>query len=315
MGTTELVVHVLRQVPLQLGSNGCAEGKSGLPGFVIWLATACLLAPLVGFASADSFDAIHHQETFKPYIARVYFDSKASDRSDAYFEILKDGHRVYLQKATQRGEQFFLGTMYKRDPDASLVRMGADITGDGQPDLVISEWLGGVKCCLSIHIFEIGPMFKKLATINAGFGATGPHFIKYSNASALAVQVYDWTFANWNADFADSPAPRVVFRFTDGEYRVAPDLMRMRAPSAEELTRRAAAVKTYAAGAEVGTWPDATVSPELWGTMLDLIYGGHPEMAWKFLDIAWPPQVHGKERFVRDFRNQLAKSKYWQSLK
>jgi hypothetical protein len=49
--------------------------------------------------------------------------------------------------------------------------------------------------------------------------------------------------------------------------------------------------------------------------MLDLIYGGHPEMAWKFLDVAWPPKVHGKERFARDFRNQLAKSKYWQARK
>lgn len=295
-----LVVHVAGQVPLHLGSNGCADGQRGLLGFLIWLAVAYLLAPLVGSASADSFDAIHYQETFKPYIARVYFDSKANDGSDAYFEILKDGGRVYLQKTAKKGERFFLGTMYKSDPDASLVKMGTDITGDGQPDVMISEWLGGANCCLVIHIFEIGPMFKKLATVDSGFGDAGPHFIEYSNARALAVQVYDWTFASWNADFADSPAPRVVLRFTDGEYRVATDLMHTRAPSAEELTRRAAAVKTYAAGAEVSVWPDGTLSPELWGTMLDLIYGGHREMAWEFLDIAWPPRVHGKERFHRD---------------
>jgi hypothetical protein len=301
-------------MPLRLGSNGCLDRQSGLLCFVIWLAIACLLAPLVGSTSADSFDAIHYQETFKPYIARVYFDSKAHDRSDAYFEILKDGRRVYLQKAEKKGERFFLGTMNKWDPDAALVKMGTDITGDGQPDLVISEWLGGVNCCLVIHIFEIGPMFKRLGAIDAGYGGAGPLFIKDSNARALAVQVYDRTFANWNAAFADSPAPRVVLRFTDGEYQVAPDLMHTRAPSAEELARRARDVKTYAPSAKGGAWPDVSVSPELWGTMLDLMYGGHPDTAWKFLDLAWPAEVHGRERFARDFRNQLAKSKYWQSL-
>src|SRR5215470_1997391 len=145
------------------------------------IAPACILALSTGLASAaSSFGAIHHQETFKPYIARVYFDSKANDRSDAYFEILKDGHSVYLEKAAQKGEKFFIGTMYERDPDAPLVKMGSDITGDEQPDLVISEWLGGANCCLIIHIFEIGPMFKKIGTIDAGFGNSGPHFVKTS---------------------------------------------------------------------------------------------------------------------------------------
>ena len=60
--------------------------------------------------------------------------------------------------------------MYKDDPDAGLVKMGIDITGNGQPDLVISEWSGYANCCLTFHIFEIGPTFKKLGTIDAEFG-------------------------------------------------------------------------------------------------------------------------------------------------
>ena len=59
----------------------------------------------------------------------------------------------------------------------ALVKMGMDITGDGQPDLVISEWLGGANCCLMFHIFEIGPTFRKLGTIDAEFGDSGPHFL------------------------------------------------------------------------------------------------------------------------------------------
>ena len=49
--------------------------------------------------------------------------------------------------------------------------------------------------------------------------------------------------------------------------------------------------------------------------MLDLIYTGHDEEAWKFLDDAWPPKVHGKDAFARDFRAQLAKSPYWPAVR
>ena len=60
----------------------------------------------------------------------------------------------------------------------------------------------------------------------------------------------------------------------------------MRAPAlnAGDLAARAAAVAKYAPSAKGGAWPHTKVSPQLWGTMLDLIYSGHEEGAWKFLD-------------------------------
>ncbi len=252
-----------------------------------------------------------------PYVARIYFDAKANDGSDSYFEILKSDKRVYLQKATRKGEKFFIGTMYKDDPDATLVKMGMDVTGDGQPNLVISEWLGGANCCLTLHIFELGPIFKKLGTIDAGYGDSGPHFLsppKDSKATDLSVQIHDWTFANWNTDFADSPAPKVILRYSDNAYRIASDLMRAPPTSPSDLATRASTVKNYPPSAKGGEWPRAQVSPDLWGTMLDLIYSGHAEEAWKFLDAAWPPKITGKEKFANDFRTQLSKSKYWPAV-
>jgi hypothetical protein len=281
------------------------------------------VALIAGFAAqayaANPVDVIPHQEvTDAPYIARVYFDTKAKDGSDAYFEILKDNKRVYVQKAKEKGEKFFIGTMYKDDPDAAMIKMGMDITGDGQPDLVISEWLGGANCCLLFNIFEIGPTFKKLGTIDAEFGDSGPHFVipaKDSKSTGLLIQIHDWTFANWNTDFADSPAPKVILHYTDNAYRVAPDLMRAPVLSANDLAVRTAEVKSFAPSAKGGTWPHAQVSPQLWATMLDLIYSGHSDDAWKFLDSAWPPKVQGKDVFARDFRAQLAKSPYWSAVK
>jgi hypothetical protein len=284
---------------------------------------ALALALLAGFAAPANGAAPvevtpHQEETVAPYVARVYFDAKAKDGSDSYFEILKDGKPVYVQKARRKGEKFFIGTMYKDDPDAAMIKMGMDITGAGQPNLVISEWLGGANCCLLFHIFEIGPTFKKIGTIDAEFGDSGPHFQhpdKDSKVTGLTIEIHDWTFANWNTDIADSPAPKVLLRFSDNAYRVAPDLMRsVPVLNANDLAVRAAAVKSYAPSAKGGAWPHAEVSPQLWETMLDLIYTGHADDAWKFLDDAWPPKVQGKDAFARDFRAQLAKSKYWPAV-
>jgi hypothetical protein len=284
------------------------------------VAMMAVSAPPARCAPSDASSTVtpHQEVTVLPYVARVYFDAKAKDGSDSYFEILKNDKRVYIQKARHKGEKFFIGTMYKDDPDAPLVKMGMDITGDGQPDLVISEWLGGANCCLLFQIFEIGSNFKKLGTIDAQFGDSGPHFIhpdKDSKSTGLAIQIRDWTFANWNTDFADSPAPKVMLRFSDNAYRVAPDLMRTPAPAAGDLSTSAASVRNYAPSAKGGAWPHAEISPDLWTTMLDLIYGGHADEAWKFLDKAWPPKVRGKEAFARDFSAQLARSRYWPAVK
>lgn len=254
----------------------------------------------------------HQEEIFKPYAARVFGDRTANDGSDAYFEVLKDGKRIYMQKAAGTGDKFFIGTMYQEDPDAALVKMGTDITGDGQPDLVVSEWSGYANCCLTLHIFELAPSFRELASIDAQFGDTGPHFIpdKTSKSKALVIQIHDWTFANWNTDFADSPAPTVFLRYSDGKYRVAPDLMRGQVLAAPSLESRADEVRNYAPSADGGSWGRTDVSPQLWATMLDLIYSGHDSAAWKFLDTAWPAKMQGKEAFASAFRAQLAKSPY-----
>jgi hypothetical protein len=260
----------------------------------------------------------HREQTASPYVVRVYFDQVAKDGSDAYYEILKDNKPVFRQKASFKGEQFFIGTMDDKDPDATLVKIGKDITGDGQPDVVISEWSGGANCCLTIHIFEIGSTFREIGTIAAKYGDTPPHFMhmddKDSKNAGVKIQVGDWTFANWHSDFADSPAPKVILRFSDGAYRVSPDLMRSPIPSVSDLDARAAEIRTHKNTSKNKSWPGADVSPTLWATMLDLIYTGHAGDAWKFLDRAWPPQIAGKDAFAHDFRAQLKRSPYWSAV-
>jgi hypothetical protein len=274
-----------------------------------WIA----LAPRVESASSRKVPLLQNSASFGGYVANTYFDP-ASNTKDAYFEILKDHKFLYRRQATENGEKFVIGMLYPDDPDAKLVAMGRDITGNGRPDLVISEWSGGANCCLTFHIFEIGKKFRNIAEIDAEFGDQGPHFVHLDQSRGLQIQIYDWTFANWHSDFADSPAPKVILRFSDGAYRVSPDLMRSPIPSVSDLDARVAAIRTHKNSSRNKSWPGADVSPILWATMLDLIYTGHAGDAWKFLDRAWPAQIGGKDEFARDFRAQLKRSPYWSAV-
>jgi len=269
----------------------------------------CMMAPVTVSAKPPP---LQKSASYGDYTAEVYFDP-SSNKRDAYFTILKNKKPVYRQQATENGERFVIGTLLDDDPDAALVTMGRDITGDGQPDLLISEWTGGANCCLILHIFEIGSSFRKIADIDAEFGDQGPHFVELSKGPGLQVQIYDWTFANWHSDFADSPAPKVILRYQDRKYRVAPDLMRTPSVDSKDLAEKTESVRV--AGKELhGSWPDAEVPPQLWGTMLDLMYSGHSDAARQFLDDAWPKQVGGKDAFRRDFDKQLRTSPYWKQL-
>jgi hypothetical protein len=278
-----------------------------VPSVTIWMASLALAG------SSKQGPPLQDSAGYGSYIAKTYFDA-ASASNDAYFEILKGTRTIYRHQAAENSERFVIGTLYKDDPDSKLVAMGRDITGDGVPGLVVSEWSGGANCCLTLHIFEIGTHFRKIADIDAEFGDQGPHFMHLGQLPGLQVQIYDWTFANWHSAFADSPAPKVILQYTDGTYRVSPRLMRTPQVNLKELDARLQKIKSDAQTSHDSSWPYADVSSRLWGTMLDLIYSGHRRRAWQFLDEVWPQNIGGKEVFRKDFSDQLKKSPYWKSI-
>ena len=274
---------------------------------MIWMASP---APA---RSTNQGPPLQESASYASYIAKTYFEP-ASNSKDAYFEILKSNRTIYRKRATENGERFVIGTLYKDDPDAKLVAMGRDITGNGSPNLLVSEWTGGANCCLTFHLFEIGKHFRKIGEIDAEFGDQGPHFVDLDQGRGLQVQLYDWTFANWHSDFADSPAPKVTLQYTDGGYRISPRLMRTPHVDQKDLDSKLRKIRSEAEGSQSGSWPEANVSSVLWGTMLDLIYSGHQSRAWQFLEEAWPQNIRGEEIFRKDFSEQLKKSPFWKSI-
>jgi hypothetical protein len=48
--------------------------------------------------------------------------------------------------------------------------------------------------------------------------------------------------------------------------------------------------------------------------MLDLIYSGEREEAWKIFNESWPDYINGKKEFLSEFQERLSTSQYWSEI-
>jgi hypothetical protein len=242
---------------------------------------------------------------FADYVVRTYRDPNPY----GCFEILRQGKQVYAEIGFvyQIGGSYELALSGKTE---LLTPIGTDVTGLGVPDVVVGEWTGGAHCCFVSHVFELGPQaLRKVATIDSQ-DSDGAHFEDVDHDGRLEFLTNDWTFAYWRASFADSPAPDVVLHFRAGRFRVALDFMRKPAPSLADLQSRATAL------ASDEQWKADSPDPpsDLWKEMLDLIYTGNAQLAWRFINMAWPGQKPGKAEFLKEFKAKLQESPYWKDL-
>ena len=250
------------------------------------------------------------EHPFQTYTIRIYWDTTGLFGNGGSFEILQHGRRVY----GKRGWKFWIGS--PGDEKASMTPIGRNITGNGVPNLVISEFSGGAHCCVNTFIFEIGKRFREIAKLGGEADhSSDARFTDADGDGILEFVTYDWTFAYWRTGFSDSPAPQVILRYRNGTYQVAADLMRKPALGPMELATRARKIRQERWG-EFCLVPMGLRCPpsSLWGTMLELLYTGHTALAWQFFEMAWPLDIQGKDKFLTDFRTQLTESSYWPAV-
>ena len=241
------------------------------------------------------------EQSYRGYVARTYRDE---DKGFGYVVILHNGKVVHFNQ----NYRYYLGHVGASAEFDSLITMGKNITGNGIPNLVISEWSGGAHCCTTYDVFELGEAFRHIATIDAGHGEMS-HFEKRNGVKGLVFVTFERVFANWRTSSADSPSPKVILRYCDNEYRLADNLMRKPLPSPGELQKMAQAIR------KEQVWKSNTAPPVLWEKMLDLIYSGNSSSAYRLFDMAWHVGTPGKDKFRHEFVKQLEESQYWPQIK
>ncbi len=235
------------------------------------------------------------------------------------------------------GDHFFLpppAPQSTDEPDFALPPAGADVTGQGRPDVVVQFWSGGVHCCYTYLVFELGPTPGRIALVDTvatqdsparftagsvgrqpggasngsvgrqpgGVGSVGrqPGGVGSVGRQPGGVSITDMTFAYWNASFGASPRPPVVMTWRDGRFRADADRMRRPPPTDAEFAALVDRLKA----------PEIQ-PPERWDAALGLIYTGHADLGWHLLDLTEPNPVELR----RDLLRQLRKSPHWPVLK
>ena len=225
------------------------------------------------------------------------------------FEVTKKG-QVIMTKSAGDMESFQLGA---GGADKTLPKAGTDLTGDGRPDVVLKTKSEKDSCSNIYSVFSVGDDMELEAEIKGL--ADGIVFKDLDNDGIPEIIGHDCTFLDWWAALGKPPAPKVILRYIEGSgYVLADDLMRKDPPADGDMQVYADSLK------------DADIS-KLWSYMLDLIYTGNGDPAWKFYDMVewndkWEANNAGndegkdaKTEFLEAFKEHLSTSPYWPALK
>lgn len=190
----------------------------------------------------------------------------------------------------------------------AMISRGRDLTGDGRPDLVIGQWIPSWHGTYWLHVFPLGVKSGEIPGIP---GAISPQqLIDLDGDKIPEVRLLDAAFAYWRVCFANSPMPKVILKYRNGRYRLAPDLMRRPVPSRQLLAERARSLQRLY---WQGDLQREQFNKGVLRTMTDLIYTGNADSAWRFLAAA-SPGSGWRKAFLAGFRDRLAGSPHWPEL-
>lgn len=291
------------------------------------LSIACLV--LISIAGCSKVDTQVPEQSQRKIISQTQagdytfqYWNEQTDEGETLggFQILLKGKPMFVKEEDEPSTLGDCSCVSSNEPgkQTSVPKvMLADLTGDGTPVMLVRCDTGGAQSRSNYYILALGKTVQQLGYIEAGDSDLQIQAVKGSKVPALVFN--DWSFAYWNSAYADSPAPEVALQWKDGAFRVSQPLMRDPPPSDAQFQEKIKQVKAefqageYDSAHELGT--ETVVPPEMWEYMLDLIYSGNGNRAWEFFDQVWPENVKGKEKFKRDFKHQLAQSKYWPDIK
>lgn len=281
-------------------------GRLGLCALLCLAAHPRLYAQVLGSASNQPCAAADLADSVR--VDRYVFRSYESG-DGACLEVLRAG-KVIFRRAGDGVMRYTLGQ--PADHDNPAVPNGADVTGRGRSDMIVSSWTGGAHCCFTHLVFELEPAFQLLATLEDAHDDLA-HFARLGSDKRYYYFTADWTFAYWPSCFACSPSAAVILRFVDdghgGGFHLALDRMQKPAPTPAEWSRDLRTARKSASLGDIDS-----IGTTLWGPVLNWLYDGHSDLAWKFVEEAGPGAQQKPLPTLQDFCRLLQRSAYWPDL-
>ena len=267
-----------------------AKSKILISSILIILLLAVAILVFLCFVYPQLMYELDSVRNWNRYSVRIY----RKDFGSSYFEVLLGHRKIY----SCTGEQKF-----------SVESLGSDVTGNGVPNLVVSQYLGGAHGKSRYLVLElVGSKVKEVDVID-GIDA---EFRDLNNDGLPEITGIDRGYDFFLGDsFAASPRPSVVFSFdkTKKKYILDRQLMTKRPFSLDKLNELSTKYR------ENARWHKESRPPsKLFDTMLKLVYSGNKKQAWELFDASWPDGANtniSKEEYKEDVENELRRSLFY----
>lgn len=277
---------------------------------VIWLAAPI---PLFAQFSVDDPGAACatknriHSTTVKQYVFATY----GSD-AGACLQVMSAG-KVIFRRTLDSPQGFTLGQPADPEDNIPAIASGTDVTGRGNPDMIVSAYIGGAHCCTYHFVFELQPEFKLLAMLSDSDDDLS-HFERDRQDGHYYYITADWTFAYWPSCFACSPSALVKLRWIDdkngGGFHLAMDKMLKPDPTQTEWNTALGEAQKSVRNGDL-----SSIGTTMWQTVLNLIYSGHSDLAWSYVNELGPKAQQKPFPTLADFCSLFKSSPYWPDLK
>lgn len=230
------------------------------------------LTPPVSDTFAEATYALATRLTVGPYAAELWTDIGPTARPyHGILILLKEG-KIALH------EEFVV---------ALGALSGSDITGEGDPDLVVEEYSGGAHCCGGTYVLSLGASVRRLripCPPRGNASRLGPDpgiasgFHDLDGDGVFEFVTWDDSFQYEFGSYAESPAVPVVLRY-DSVLGYIPANSFLSDVYEQAVTAQLARIEA---------WPEGSVKPEIAASavtqlVLLYLYTGRPTEAWEAL--------------------------------
>jgi hypothetical protein len=237
------------------------------------------------------------------YSVRTY---RSYENGAAYFEVLMGPEEWLRQPKVRRRIYSYSGTQA-----FYVEKVGADVTGNGVPDLVIRQWYGSAHGDSKYLVLELdGSVVKEIDVVDHLLGVECQDL---NDDGILEITGVDRSYIFFLGEScAASPSPPVVLSFDKTQARFVLDKKLMARPpfSRDQFNELSAKYKNDP------QWSKESHPPsDLFDTMLNLIYTGNEGQAWELFDASWPDgSTISKEQYQEDVRAELNRSHFYPAI-
>ena len=175
----------------------------------------------------------------------------------------------------------------------------------------ISGYSGGAWCCEEDHFLSKKAPYEIVFEEHskAGRSVLWGHF---DSDIYKEIKIEDTNFIQWYGCTSCSALPVIYLEYSSDSFKLDKELMYSEASKKINNITKSGGIK-FLPGDKYGSdWEGYDIPSELIEISSELIISGREEEARKFFDDMWPKDLPKKELFWQEFKEKLARSKYWE---